>query len=219
MSHYGATPTAIADAILTSLSVLLYTNGGVGGGGSGCAKTIKRLAGDATDAEAIDQQITRGLPAILVGSNGGTFESASTDGQTYYQRMRFSLICAAGRYSSQRARTVGAEVLSVVADPGVDDLLDWSTYYAIRAARALGGVTRIKPIDHKWIRIEPQKYLAIAEIEATRLVDVYDDAIATELEALGIVHDPLDLGQLFDLDNVTPNSSLPDTIDGGVYDL
>lgn len=207
MSHYGATPNAIVEAVLTGLSVFKLQ------AGSGCVRTIKRLANDKYDLEAIDGVLTAGLPAWLVSYLGGVFEAAGC-GQRYLLRMAFGVVCAAGRHSA-----IGDRLAGDASDPGVEDLLDWATYYAMRAVNGVNGVQRARPLRHRWLRFEPTKYVAAFEFDATRMVDIYDDAPETILESLGIVHDPLDPEELWEADNLTPKSEMPPTTDGGVTTL
>jgi hypothetical protein len=213
MSHYGVTPASVVTALVAGLSALKRI---AGPPPSGCLRTLQRYAGDRYDLEAIDLRLAAGTPAMLVAYLGGPIEPGATDGRLFYHRMKFSVICAAGSYASAEERLAGG---SPATDPGVEDLLDWASYYACRAAMAVSGLTRVKPTDHKWLRIAPTKFLAAAELEATRQLDLWDDdGLGEELERIGLVHSPLDPEELFEDDNLTPKQEEP-LVGGGVATL
>jgi hypothetical protein len=214
-THFGITPTTGCTAILSGLSSLLMANGGAGAGGSGCVRTIKRYAEKGYELEAIDRLTTSGLPALLVACMGGPFKPFEVNNQNHEQLLKFAIVVAAGRYSSQSDRMAGA---APTVDPGAEDLLDWATYYGCRALHT-AGFKKVRPTQHLWLRFEPEKYLAVTELEATRMLDIYSDDPATVLETLGIVHNPTSYTHLFEVDNTTPKTTAPATVRGGVTDL
>jgi hypothetical protein len=220
--HFGTGPTALAAAIVTELEVLRKV------GASGCLRTLKRFAGDKYDLDAIDLQLHGGAPAMLVAYLGGTFEGDSTTQQRFRQRMRFSIICCAGSYESIAARLSGGA--SLLTEPGVEDLADLATYYGVRALALSGGerragITLAIPTEHKWLRVEPEKYAMAVELEATRRFDAYSDQPEAEFTTLGLVHSPLGPddtpatpGALFEEDTTTPKQTPPE-VGGGVTEL
>lgn len=213
MSHYGILPSAVCDAIILGLSIFkLQTVGGVR---SGCVPTIRRFAGEKPDVDLIDRELVAGLPAMLVAYTGGQFEGIATSQDMWLQVVPISIICCAGRFESMAARLSGGA--DAATNPGVEDLLDWATYHGYRAMRT-AGLTRVKPIRHRLISIEPGKVVAAAELEGSRCFDFYDEEPTATLQSAGLVHDPLDPEQLFLEDNVTPNQAEP-LVGGGVSDL
>jgi len=224
-AHFGSTPTTGVNLILTALSSLKMVNGGAGAGGSGCVRTIARYAEVGYDAAAIDLLSRPGLPALLVTCFGGAFKPMSAGGQKFEQTLKFAVLCCAGRFSNVSDRLAGE---TPTVDPGVEDLLDWATYYGCRGlagtaddvdGKPVRPFKNVHPTTHRWIRVEPEKFIASVEIEATRYLDYFDDTPTAVLEKLGIVHNPLDYDQLFLVDNTTPNTDAPATVRGGVVTL
>lgn len=214
--HFGVTPSTAIAAILSALSVLKLHGGGAGvAGGSGCVKTIRRYAQDKYSVEEIDRVIAGGLPAMLVACTGGPGDVPTADGGEQPQRLRFAVICAAGRMSSVDDRISNA---TPSVNPGVEDLLDLATYFGLRAIHG-AGLRCVRLLDHKWLRIEADKYIAVAELEGTRRFDLWDDEPVTTMLSLGLVHDPIDPEELFLEDNETPNTDAPPTLGGGVVTL
>lgn len=205
MSFVAVTPTQAVNAIITELSRFLPG----GAEGTGAVRTIARVAGDRYDLEMIDGRLTKGVPAWLILNLGGPFEGVSTTQMLFEHQLKLSIVCAAGGYASIEDRLSGS-----AADPGIEDLLDWATYYGCRALHGVDGLSRVQPTAHKWLRIQPQKYLAAVEISAVRELDLYDDAAADHLRRVGLVHDPLDPDVLF-VDG-EPNTTWRPTLDGGV---
>lgn len=212
-SHDAITPTTVVNAIISALSSLLFLNGGAGGGGTGCVKTIKRYVGDQFDLEVIDKMITAGLPAILVSDLSGSGSVTGTHQQLFEEELKIGILCCAGKYDSQLARMTGGSVT-----PGVEDLVDWAKYYGLRAMNT-AGLKKIKYLGWKWLRIEPEKYMKVVELSGSSHCNIYDDAATTVLETLGIVHNPSDYDHLFLGDNVTPKTNEPATMKTGVVDL
>ena len=221
--HFDSPPSVGVAAILSGLSSLLFLNGGAGAGGTGCVKTLKRIASDtASDLAAIDNITVGNLPAMLVAQPEGPFKAFDTAGRCHMQTLQFWIVCVCGKYSSYADRLTST---TPTIDPGIEDLLDWSTYLGCRALAGPGDVkgataTRIyklvRPVRHRWVRFEAERYVAVAELEAVRFFDYYDDDLLTVLEKIGIVHDPRDQAHLFNVDNVTPNTVDPATLRGGV---
>lgn len=228
MSHYGTTPNALAGAIVTALQPLVRS------GSSGVLRALKRYAGDRLDLESVDLQIASsgGVPAALVAYLGGTFAMDDTTQRRLTHRMRFSVVVASGSFESVAKRLSDGEA-------GVEDLLDAVTYYAARGlATSAGetweeaasgerrkGVTLVQPTAHKWLRVEPGKYLAAVELEASRRFDFWDDEPEAEFTTLGLVHSPLGPddtpatpGDLFEDDGETPKQTPPE-VGGGVTEL
>ena len=213
MSHDAITPTVVVNAIIGGLSSLLFQNGGAGGGGTGCVKTIKRYVGDGFDLEVIDRMITAGLPAILVADISGTGSITGTHQQYFEEELRISMLCCAGKYDSQLARMTGGSI-----NPGVEDLVNWSKYYGLRAMNT-AGLKKLRYLGWRWLRIEPEKYIKVVELAGSSHCDIYDDTVSAVLETLGIVHNPSDYDQLFLGDNMTPKTNEPATMKTGVVDL
>ncbi len=224
--HFTNPPTTGVNAILSALSALQFANGGAGHGGSGCVKTIKRIASDkASDLAAIDSMTVGNLPAMLVAQPGGPFKPFDTTGRLHEQTFRFSVICCAGKYSSFLDRLTSS---APTVDPGIEDLLDWATYLGCRALAGPGDVRgavatriykKVRPVDHRWLRWETERFVAVAELEGCRFLDYHDDDLLTVLQKIGIVHDPTDPAHLFEADNTTPKTVDPATLRGGVVTL
>jgi uncharacterized SAM-binding protein YcdF (DUF218 family) len=207
-AHLGTPPGTVVDAIITALSTFLMVNGGAGvGGGSGCVRTVARYPGEPGSSEldlaTIDRLCANGLPAMLVAYLGGPFGEQATTRLRFTHEMRFGVICCAASYQSRGLRVVGT---TPTVQPGVWDLLDWATYTAVRAVANIGRtggantaatVTLVKPTAHRWLRLMPEHYVAVAELVGSRLMDTEDDAPAATLQTLGLVHDPIDPLYLF----------------------
>jgi len=220
MNHFLTTPGAVCDAILGALTAFKHVT--VNGTETGCLRTLKRYTGDKFDEATLNLHLQQGLPAMLVAGTGGNFLAADANGQKFYQIMKFQIVCIAGKCNSQLARISGGQNAATM--PGVEDLLDWATYYGCRAMASITGITKAKPTDHKWISLVPEKYIAVAEFEATRIFDTYDDEPITTLEKLGLVHNPTDPDQLWVLDGEgdptdVPYTDDPETVRGGVFDF
>lgn len=208
--HLGIQPATIASAILTALSAFKRTDEG------GIVNTLKLYAGNEFNPELVDRQMTAGAPGWLVAVLGGEFIPEGASGKRFRQTVHVHIVCAAGTYLGLTSRLQDqAETLTV---PGVEDLLDLATYYGTRALDSLA-VSQPRPVRHTWLRVEPGKYLAVAELECIRRLDLWEDDPTTILESLGIVHDPLDPNDPWESDNLTPKSEWPPTVDGGVTEL
>ncbi len=217
-AHFPLTPTQGVNAIIDELALRLAMRDGGAGveGGAGCVRTIKRYADQNYDLASIDNLTQSGLPAMLVACMGGPFRPFDTvSGWNFEHALKFAIICAAGRFSSQKDRISGDEP---TIDPGAEELLDWATYFGVRALYA-ARFKKIRPISHLWLRIEPERYVAVAELEAVRLIDCYDDGPYVFLERIGLVHNPSNPERLFRADNETPNTDAPPTANGGVTGL
>ena len=206
-AHVGVQPSTVIGAMRSELSRIEQR------GTAGVLKTLKRYAADGIDLESIDRHILSGVPAMLLAYEGGIFDPPAANGRAQDQVMRFAIICAAGTFQGASDRLTGGHW-----DPGVEDLLDLATYFGLRGMRAAG--VRLPLVgEHRWLRFVPEKYVAIATFTCRRQVDTWDSAIEGELEKLGICHDPTDPDDLWDPDNLTPNSDDPRTVDGGVATL
>lgn len=242
--HFYTPPTVGCNAILDALEPLRFANGGVGvPGGTGCVKAIKRLAAERhDDLAAIDNMTVGNLPAMLVICDGGPFKPFDTSFRLHEHVLQFGVICCANRYSSYLDRIAGEPDPAVMGgpvggshdasylatqSPGIEDLLDWATYLGCRALAGEPDARRykkVKPLTHRWLRFEPERYVAVALIEAVRFFDYEDDEPEVFLETVGLVHNPVkaheaDPGNLFLGDNTTPNTAAPATVRGGVVDL
>lgn len=221
MSHYGITPAQICDAIITELSRFKVTPGG-----TGKVKTIKRLAGELADEDKLNHLLTSGTPAFLVAYMGGKFAPLDTAGYNYKNERNFAVVCCAGSYESEEKRFEN----SLDGTPGVEQLLDWATYYVMQCLlnraddanpHRLGGLVKFpRPTQHKQLLHSVGKYVYSLEFSCMVAVDFEDETPAATLQSVGIVHDPLDYDELFlEEDNETPNTDNPPAIAGGVFDL
>ncbi len=207
--HIGASPSEIVDEILSALSVFQKAPT------SGSVRTITRYPGEDFDPSTVSHQLWKGLPALLVAYGGGTFV-ADSGMRKYQQTMSFSVICMAGSMRSQGDRLAGGTPLVA---PGVEDMVDWVVYYVARALNAMEGIGCVAPVAQRWILRQVGMYAMEVEMTCKRTFDIYDEDTPGILATLGIVHEPTDLGDLWEVDNVTPKSDYPPTTDGGVTDL
>ena len=205
VDHFSAQPTDVVDAIIALLDDF------------SCVKTVKRISGDDFSADEIDAKLTSGVPAFLVGHKGGQFEKRGSNSRRFDQIPVVTILCISS-YQSSLIDRLASETPTV--NPGVEDLLDWATYYGVRAIEGVSGAHAPKPLAHRWVSVEPHRYVAAVDIQYVRRIDCWDDDPSTTLQNLGIVRDPTDEDELFDpTDNVTPQSDNPDDFAGGVYDL
>lgn len=222
--HWSVTPRNACQAILTGLTALEFVNGGAGGGGSGCVKSISRIAHD-TNLEQIRLGLHKGLPGILLFYGSGSCKPTTTGNCTYEHEMRFRLLCLSDNFESRIKRQSGEGDMDSDAAimPGIEELQDWGLRLALRALRDTTGVykphlSRIDPAQY----VENGLYIGAVDITAMREIDIHDDAAATTLLELGLVHSPRDYDDLW-LDSPTdslPDSTLPRPIDGdGPFDL
>jgi len=214
IDHFGTQPSTVTNAILSGLSVLQKVNGGAGHGGTGVVATIQRIAGDGYRDDDLDQYLQRGLPAILVSYEGGDFKRHANN-QTLQQVMRFAIICIAGEMTSVRKRLDD----NYLVNPGVEELLDMASYYGYRAIDAISGIRSATIDKHQWLSIIPGRYAASVSMSAVRDFDVWGDDPSVTLSKLGIVHNPIDYNDLWESDNITPKSTLPSDVSGGVFAL
>jgi len=196
---YGHDPNYVCNRIISALSVFLKTET------AGCIKTIKRLAGDFGNQAAMDRLLTEGAPAFLVLYEGGAFVPATSSNCVFVQAVKYSVFCVAGSYQDQTERLAGRNVY----EPGLDNMLRWATYYVMRELIQVESLNMVKPIAHQYLKWLPGKYVGVASFEATTRMDIYDDEPTMILERLGIVHNPIDLSELFLVDNTTPNTNDP----------
>ena len=217
-SHYGTTPKTFCDAILSAMSAFQMVDGGQGGGGSGCVKTIARIKDKSK--EAIAAALASGVPAILLFYAGGKYESVTTMQQQWDDALTFTLYSISGTITNiDKRMDAGDRDIDTAINPGVEELQDWSLYYAARALRT-NGAKKIIPLTHTQpYLIAPETFIAEVTLQASRYIDIYDDALATSLTTLGLVHDPSDVDDLFEADNTTPKSDEPPSTAGGVYTL
>lgn len=210
MSHATTTPAAVRDGILQGLSVLRLQ------GGQGVLRTLAPFAGARDDEDDVDRHLHGGLPAVLVAYAGGPMTARAMHQQLFAHAMRFELICVSGAMTS----TAEGRLAGSAGDPGIERLLDWVSYYAVRAAAALTGVSKVYPVAHEILTWQPGRYVASVPLTCERAVDVYDEELAATLEAAGLVHSPLDYDDLWsDAADTDPNSEYLDGVDGGVADL
>lgn len=203
--HYGTTPSTIIDAMIAGLASLRAPTGHV--------KTIGRIESD--DIEAIDRALVNGMPALLIYDDGGRVEVAATHGQRFIETVKIRLIAVAGSYQNLTARLTG----TVVA-PGCEELAYGGLYLALRAAAAVAGVHKVKPVNRvSAVKITPEKFICAWDIELCKQLDIYDDQPTAIITTLGLVANPTDDDQLFEVDNTTPNIDDPATKQGGVVTL
>ena len=207
--HFGQTPTTVCNAVISALSIFKMANG------VGPVKTIKRLV--TADDEAMDRQLALGLPAFLVVHLAGEFKKGRASGQAWDQECVVSIFCCAGSFESQSDRLEGG--VSALTDPGVENLVDWATYYGVQGIAALEKIRSVRPLNQRWHKFEPGKYIMTVDIAYTRTLDAWMDDPTTLFESLGIIHDPIDPDDLWEVDNETPKSEWPPTVDGGVVDV
>jgi hypothetical protein len=218
--HFGTTPTTLVNAMLTAYQALLISNGGkkAGGAGTGCVASVNRIYDET--AEGITAGCAPGVPAILVFLKGGVYESSDTTMQRFEDLLTFRVICVSGALGSLADRLDKGERDSDEAFvPGVEELQDWGVYLGARALNA-AGAKQVKLVNHSQaFRLTPERFAGAVTITAKRYLNIYDDALATTFERLGIVHDPTDPADLWEVDNITPKSDWPTTTDGGVATL
>lgn len=195
---YGFSPSHVCDRIIVSLSRFL-----VQPDGTGCVRTIKRLAGSLSNRQDVDRLLAGASPAFLVLYQGGAFKPAATTENLHNQTVQFTVIAIANNYRDQRTRLSGTNVY----DPGVDNLARWATFYVGRELVATKSLNRVRPTELRYLDYLPGKYSAVVSFEAQVQLDLYDsDGDLSTLERLGIVHNPLSLDELFEGDNTTPNN-------------
>ena len=211
--HFGIQPSVVTSAILSELSVLKKLNGGAGGGGTGVLATIKRIPGATFPDALIDGFCQAGLPAMLVSYEGGAFSTRSNR-RDFSQTMQFRIICIAGEMTSVSKRLDD----DISVNPGIEELLDLATYYGMHAIDDLDARSAT-PVGHQWVSVAPGRYIASVDFTVIRKFDTWGDAPANTFEKLGIVHEPLDPDDLWEIDNTTPKSYYPRTTDGGVSEM
>ena len=218
-THFGRTPTTLADAILSELAALQMD------GDVGVCRTIGRIRGDSP--EDIKAALHGGAPAVLLHYEGFSSIPAeqATDGQLEQDTLTFKLLCVSGQISAVRLRQDGEGERNpdlVNADRvGVEQLQDWSRYLALRALHA-AKARRVRTLrGTQSYRITAEHFIGAVYLSCSREVDIYDDAPANLLQQLGIVHDPTNpTGDWWLPDNTTPISDWPPPgVDGGVTDL
>jgi len=205
--HYGVTPADVRAAIILGLTPLTKRDG------TGVLMTLAPYAGARADLDAIATHVAGGLPAMLVAYHGGALSEQTTHQQSYRHVMELSVICISGVMRSRPER-----LAHTAAAPGIEDLLDWATYYAVRAMAAMDDISRARAVRHTVLAWEPGRYVAAVDMTCERELDIYDDALAATLAQLGIVHDPVDDTWWTDPPADTdPDSEWPDGLDGGGY--
>lgn len=202
--HFGAQPSDVADSVIGLLNDF------------SCIRTCKRMVGADEDQDGLDVMLTAGLPAFLVAHAGGSFATRGANNRRFDQRCRIKVFCAA---SYQRTQVSRASSDTPTVTPGVEDLLDWATYYGIRGIESVSGATAPRPLQHRWLYTEPGKYVAVVELEYVRQLNCWDDAPTSTLQSLGIVKNPSDEDALFEGDNITPDSDEDAALAGGVFTL
>ena len=221
--HWTSTPRLAANAIVTELTTRLkFLSGGAGAGGSGCVRSIARVASD-TDLDVIRRALNPGLPGLLVYYGGGDLAAGATHQQAFKHPMTFRVLCCAGTFEDLPGRLSGdGEMDSAAATvPGVEELQDFALRFAARALESVSGIKKAHPVKLlPSTFVEVGLYIGAVDLVATREVDMYDDSTLVTLEDIGIVRDPSDYDDLFTgvADDV-PNSDLPVGLDGGVGDL
>ena len=222
--HWSSTPRIAAQTIVSELQArLLYVGGGVAGGGTGCVRSIKRIA-DLTP-ESVMTGIESGQPAILVNYAGGACTPTGIRQQKWNQVLEFVLLCYSEHFDDfdGRASGIGEMDHEAATRPGVEELQDFAARFGVRALRGVDGLAKshILRIDPQQT-IRPGAYIGIVELRSEREIDAYDDAYDNTLETLGVCRNPNDIaGDWFtdppaDLD---PDSEWPDGLDGGKYPL
>lgn len=188
--HWSATPRGACLAILAGLSALQFTDGGPGTGGTGCVKSIARIAHD-TDLEQIKLGLHAGLPGILLFYGGGAAPSNTASQRIFQHEMAFRLLCCSDNFESRIKRQSGAGNMDsdTATTPGVDEMQDWAVRLAVRALQNLDGISRpyISRFSPAQI-IESGLYIGAVDIVATREVNVYDDATTGTMETIGVCH-------------------------------
>jgi len=220
--HWSSTPRLACLAILSALDELLFENNGYAGGGTGCVRSIARIAHD-SNPEIIKHGCHRGLPAILLFYGAGGVDPASTTQQLFAHQMQFRLLCLSDNFESRVKRQSGAGTMDsdIATTPGVEELQDWSMRLALRALQGVDGIAR--PYCQRMnpaVIVEPGVYIGTVDLIATREVDIYDDATTPVLETLGIVH-RRDGTIVWDDDptDTVPDSTWPGDVGGGApYD-
>jgi hypothetical protein len=202
---FGVSPAYVCDRLISVLSRFVTAK---------TVKTVRRYAGaKEDDLEAIDRLLTTGVPAFLVFHAPGKFDPMTTDGRRFNHRLHFGAYCCAGDYQSQTRRLEGRNDYS----PGIDNLMRWAIYFCGRELLEVKELRGARPLGSRYLRFEPGKYVGVVEFEAVNTIDFYDDAPANALERLGLVKNPTDPEELFQGDNLTPNSTDPNP--GGVFSL
>lgn len=214
--HFGATPSEICASIISELSIFIRQSG------SGCVGTIKRIPPDDLSIDGLKRHIASGLPAFLVAHNGGRLASEGVSKRSHYQRCTVSIVCVAENARALADRFSGD---TPTTRPGIDDLADWAYYYGIRGlenAKRAGKRMLLAPslVESSWLHSEPGSYAMQVDLEYIRPMNCWEDDPTTTLQTLGLCHDPTDIdSDWFDIDNETPLSDWPSTVDGGVTDL
>jgi hypothetical protein len=183
----------------------------------GFLRTVGVLTSNATDIEALSHQLQDGLPAVLVGYTGGPYTGGMTSGMVLQHDAGFVAVCIADSLRSRVERLGGRSIYH----PGLWHLMRWVAFKCGRALNRVQKTRNGRPVDESVIAYEPTMFVGVVGFTAQLTLDLYDDMGAlTKLERLGIVHTPSDLAQLFEVDNLTPNTDDPTSLPGpGVAEL
>lgn len=219
-SHFYVTPSTIGNAILTQFTTIKRS------GSSGFLATVGRVSSQ--DAESIKMALAPGVPALLLFYGGGVFDHGGAGKQRWQNELHFSVLCVSSRsvgdnvlerMTSGDVDTDNVDPTDNTTMPGVEELQDWAVWLGVRGMRNAAALQPRPGKNSQVFRISPGVFIGSVDLYCRRLIDVYDDALATSLEKLGIVHSPEDPDDLWEVDNVTPKSEWPPTTDGGVVTL
>ena len=197
---YGVAPGYVVGRILSELSRFKRE------GTTGVLETLARLTGSLGDPATWATMLQAGTPAMLVVYEGGPFKFIGSGRNHVQQQQRYSVVCIASDYRERKHRLEGRNVY----EPGLDNLARWARLYAARALLQIEGVG-LRSGKEELRVFEAQRFVAVVSFEVEVEHDLYDDAatLTDELARLGIVHDPLDLNDLFLADEETPNTDSP----------
>jgi len=185
-------------------------------GATGSVQTIKRLTAPLGDTAARDMIMASGTPAMLVASNGSTYQSGGSNASRFVDRASIVVICIASSYRSRLHRLQGRNVYDI----GLDNLTKWALTYTGRALVEMSELGDYRPINTRLGTFDAERFISITEWQVGLNFDTFDDVSATGiLEELGIVHSPSDYSQLFSADNLTPNTTDPTSPAVGVASL
>jgi len=207
---YGTAPGYVIRRILAELSRFKRS------GTTGCIETLGRLTGSLSDPGTWATMLQAGTPAMLVVYEGGPFRFIGSGKNQIQQTQRYSVVCIASDYRERRHRLEGRNI----HEPALDNLTRWARFYAARALLQMDGVGLRSGKEELRI-FDASRFVGVVSFEVEAEQDLYDDAatLTLTLERLGIVHDPLDLDDLFLADEETPNTDSPTSPKVGYADL
>jgi hypothetical protein len=220
--HWGVLPSTVADAMVSAMEILLYTEAS----GQGCVRQVARIEG-ATE-EQIKRACALGTPALFVLYAGTKYSVVNVDQAKFRGDMAFRILACATSWLTKVRRLGGDASIDYTAitdpkDVGVEELSEWGSYLALRGASDLAGLSNCRlerAIPGELL--DAGLWVGAVDLVVNRHVDVYDDEPTATLESIGLVHSPDDPNALWTdppTDSDPNTSDWGDEVDGGHYQL